>query len=61
MVGFVRGWPAFIALIAGMTAVAAVSIYAPDISFLWHNVIGALTVLLVGILLSAPAAVRRAA
>ena len=36
-----------------MGAVAAVSFGAPEVSFLWHNVIGALTVLLVGMLLSA--------
>ncbi|HEX6694737.1 MAG TPA: sodium:solute symporter [Longimicrobiales bacterium] len=53
MVPFARGWPAFIGLLAGMSAVAAVSFGAPDVSFLWHNVIGALTVLLVGMLLSA--------
>jgi Na+/proline symporter len=53
MVPFARGWPAFVGLLAGMSAVAAVSFGAPDVSFLWHNVIGALTVLLVGMLLSA--------
>ena len=49
---FVRPWPAFLAMIAGMSAVAAVTFGAPDISFLWHNVVGVATVVLVGILLS---------
>ena len=53
MIPFARGWPAFISLLAGMSAVAAVTFKASHISFLWHNVIGALTVLLVGMLLSA--------
>jgi solute:Na+ symporter, SSS family len=52
MIGFIRPWAAFIGLIAGMSAVAAVTFLAPEVSFLWHNVIGALTVLLVGIVLS---------
>jgi len=39
-------------LLAGMSAVAAVSFGAPSVSFLWHNVIGAITVLLVGTVLS---------
>jgi Na+/proline symporter len=55
---------AFVGLLAGMSAVAAVSFGAPSVSFLWHNVIGAVTVLAVGTLLSlgprAPAAVRNA-
>ena len=54
MVPFARAWPAFVSLLVGMGAVAAVSIRAPEISFLWHNVIGALTVLVVGLLLSLP-------
>ena len=43
---------AFFGLLAGMGAVAAVTFGAPQISFLWHNVIGALTVLAVGVVLS---------
>jgi Na+/proline symporter len=43
---------AFVGLLAGMSAVAAVSFGAPSVSFLWHNVIGAVTVLAVGTLLS---------
>jgi len=43
---------AFVGLIAGMLAVAAVNFGAPEVSFLWHNVVGAMTVLVVGMLLS---------
>ncbi|HEY0971213.1 MAG TPA: sodium:solute symporter [Gemmatimonadales bacterium] len=43
---------AFVGLIAGMSAVAAVNFGAPEVSFLWHNVVGAVTVVVVGILLS---------
>ena len=35
------GTGAFVGLIAGMASVAAVAFGRPDISFLWHNVIGA--------------------
>ncbi len=47
-----RALGAFIGLITGMVAVAAVSFGAPSISFLWHNVIGAVTVVVVGLVLS---------
>ncbi len=47
-----RAIGAFVGLIAGMGAVAAVTFGAPQVSFLWHNVIGAVTVVLVGSLLS---------
>lgn len=43
---------AFVGLLAGMGAVAAVSFGAPSVSFLWHNVVGAVTVVAVGMLLS---------
>jgi len=43
------GTGAFIGLIAGMAAVATVATLRPDISFLWHNVIGAIVVFLVGL------------
>ena len=56
MVPRARGLGAFAGLIAGMAAVAAVTFGAPSVSFLWHNVIGALTVLAVGVVL-----MRRAA
>jgi solute:Na+ symporter, SSS family len=52
MVKRVRGTAAFVALVAGMAAVAAVNFGAPKVSFLWHNVVGALTVLIVGVLIS---------
>ncbi|NIQ57132.1 MAG: hypothetical protein GWN71_28280, partial [Gammaproteobacteria bacterium] len=51
MVPHARGTGAFVGLIAGMSAVAAVNFGAPEVSFLWHNVIGALVVLGVGVLL----------
>jgi hypothetical protein len=35
-----------------MTVVGAVNFGAPDVSFLWHNVIGAVTVVAVGMGLS---------
>ena len=43
---------AFVGLIAGMSAVAAVSFGMPSVFFLWHNVVGAVTVVVVGMLLS---------
>ena len=48
---------AFYGLIAGMATVGCVSFMAPSVSFLWHNVIGATTVLLVGLVfgVAAPA------
>src|SRR5687768_10994865 len=45
------GTGAFAGLIAGMTSVASVAIFRPDISFLWHNVIGAVVVFSVGLVL----------
>lgn len=47
-----RAFGAFVGLLAGMTAVGAVSFGAPTVSFLWHNVIGAVTVVVVGTVLS---------
>ena len=52
MVPRARGIGAFLGLITGMGVVAAVTFGAPDVSFLWHNVIGAGTVLLVGVALA---------
>lgn len=52
MIPRARGVGAFVGLIAGMSAVAAVAFGAPQVSFLWHNVIGAGTVVIVGLLLS---------
>ena len=46
------GTGAFIGLIAGMASVASVAVLRPEISFLWHNVIGAVVVVVVGLTLS---------
>jgi solute:Na+ symporter, SSS family len=46
-----RGTGAFVGLIAGMGTVAAVTFGAPSVSYLWHNVIGAVVVVVVGLLL----------
>jgi SSS family transporter len=46
------GTGAFVGLIGGMALVAAVAIFRPDISFLWHNVVGALGVVAVGLVVS---------
>ena len=50
---------AFIGLIAGMASVAWAAAYTP-IAFLWHNVIGAVVVVAVGMLVSLVAPGRRA-
>jgi Na+/proline symporter len=47
-----RGAGAFFGLIAGMGAVAAVTFGAPSVSFLWHNVIGAVVVVAFGVAIS---------
>jgi solute:Na+ symporter, SSS family len=47
------GTGAFVGLIGGMVLVASVAIFRPDISFLWHNVIGAFGVVTVGLVVSA--------
>jgi Na+/proline symporter len=52
MIPWSRPIGAFIGLIAGMSAVAAVNFGAPSVSFLWHNVIGAVGVVVVGLALS---------
>jgi Na+/proline symporter len=59
MIPFARAWAAVIGLIAGMSTVAAVTFLAPEISFLWHNVIGALAVVSVGVLVSGAGSVLR--
>ncbi|MDE2731387.1 MAG: sodium:solute symporter [Bacteroidota bacterium] len=53
MIPRARGIGAFAGLIGGMAAVAAVTFLAPEVSFLWHNVIGAVSVVAIGLLLSA--------
>jgi Na+/proline symporter len=52
MIPRARATGAFFGLIAGMAAVGAVNFAAPSISWLWHNVIGAVTVVVVGVGLS---------
>jgi len=52
MIPRARGVGAFFGLLAGMGSVAYVSIAMPQISFLWHNVIGAVAVVAVGMILS---------
>lgn len=52
MIPRVRGGGAFFGLIAGMGTVAFFTFRVPSVAFLWHNVIGAVAVLAVGLLLS---------
>ena len=52
MIPRARGAGAFVGLLAGMGSVAYVSLQMPEVSFLWHNVIGAVAVVAVGMLLS---------
>jgi len=53
MIPRARATGAFFGLIAGMAAVGVVNFGAPSVSWLWHNVIGAVTVVAVGLGLSA--------
>ena len=46
-----KGTGSFVGLLVGMGVVGAVAFAAPDVSYLWHNVIGAVTVVIVGLLL----------
>lgn len=52
MIARTRALGAFVGLLAGMAAVGTVSFMAPSVAFLWYNVIGAVTVVLVGLLFS---------
>jgi len=52
MIPGARARGAFVGLLAGMATVAAVSFGLPQVSFLWHNVVGAVTVVGVGMALS---------
>ena len=47
------GTGAFVGLVAGMSAVALVAFRWPEVSYLWHNVVGAVVVFFVGLALSA--------
>lgn len=58
MIPWAKPRGAFLGLLAGMGTVAAVAFGEPAVSFLWHNVIGAVAVVAVGALLSLPAARR---
>ncbi len=50
MIPRTRGSGAFYGLLAGMAAVGVVNFGAPSVAFLWYNVIGAVTVVTVGML-----------
>ncbi len=52
MIPRARALGAFVGLIVGMGAVAAMAFGAPSVSYLWQNVVGAVTVVGVGMLLS---------
>jgi Na+/proline symporter len=52
MIGRANAAGAFFGLIAGMLTVAAVNFGAPSVAFLWHNVIGAVVVVVVGMIIS---------
>jgi Na+/proline symporter len=59
MLPWTKSRGAFIGLLCGMAAVGAVSTGLPTVSFLWHNVVGALTVVSIGTLLSLGGAPRQ--
>jgi Na+/proline symporter len=46
------GLGAFVGLLAGMASVFSVATWLPQVAFLWHNVVGAVAVVLVGVLVS---------
>jgi SSS family solute:Na+ symporter len=48
-----RATGAFVGMVAGISVVGAVAFGLPQVAFLWHNVIGAVTVVVVGLLVSA--------
>ena len=52
MVPWASALGAFVGLIGGMGAVAAVNFGAPHVSYLWQNVVGAVVVVAIGALLS---------
>lgn len=60
MIPRTTGRGSFFGLIAGMSLVAFVNFRMPEVAFLWHNVIGAVTVVVIGLLLSATDARGRA-
>ncbi len=52
MIPRARAAGALIGLISGMVAVGAVNFGAPSVSYLWHNVVGAVVVVIVGLAVS---------
>ena len=52
MIPMSTGRGSFFGLIAGMSLVGYVNFQIPQVAFLWHNVIGAVAVVVVGLLLS---------
>jgi solute:Na+ symporter, SSS family len=52
MIRRAKGTGAFIGLLVGMATVVWVAFGLPDVAFLWHNVIGAVVVVIVGLLIS---------
>ncbi len=52
MIPWASAMGAFVGLIGGMGAVAAVNFGAPHVSYLWQNVVGAVVVVAIGALLS---------
>ena len=48
-----RATGAFTGMLAGISVVGAVAFGLPKVAFLWHNVIGAVTVVIVGLVVSA--------
>jgi len=53
MIKRANGIGAVVGLITGMVTVGAVHFGAPKVSILWHNVIGAVVVVVIGVLVSA--------
>ena len=53
MISRANGIGAFVGLVAGMITVGVVNFGAPNVAFLWHNVIGAVAVVVVGMVVSA--------
>ena len=52
MIPWARAGGAFVGLIAGMATVGTVNFMFPAVAFLWHNVIGAVIVVVVGMAIS---------
>jgi len=61
MIPRARASGAFVGLIVGMSTVGAVSYLAPQVAFLWYNVIGAVAVVATGVAISMLVPARNAA